>query len=42
MGPASNWNRKLPSSDRPRISTGLLGTVQFGTADGFQIGLLSK
>ena len=40
-GTDSNRNRDIPGADRPRVSTGLLGTVPFGTAIRFQLGMLS-
>jgi len=38
----SNRNRDIPGSDRPLVSPGLFGTVPFGTANRFQLGLLSS
>ena len=39
-GSGSNWNRDIPGIVRPRVSTGLIGTVPFGTANRIQLGLL--
>ena len=36
----SSWNLDVPGTDRPSIFTGLLRTLQFGTASRLKLGLL--
>ena len=41
-GTGSNRSSNNPGPDRSRVFSGLLGTVPIGTANRFQLGLLSN
>ena len=41
-GKGSNWNHDISGMDRLCASTGMPGTVPFGTANRFQMGLFSN